>query len=225
MKIGDILLGCLLLFGTVQTYRVSAANARADREAMRGDSLAVEIAAARIDSAGFDVRFSTVTDSLGALLLERDTAYAVVVRELTTARARIRDLLDVNAGASGTVGGTGTMVDTVFAPAPPEVAEMIESSEWRGEVDDGLLSGLWSFRLPSASFRLDYDVDIPGEIVLSQGGDGRTLVSARALDPRARLTIENAVVQPLPPVVERRTSWTERFISFGLGALAGLVAN
>ena len=182
------------------------------------DSLALEGAASRAEDAGWKV---TMGDSVGNLrkrLAKQDTAMATLVEDLHASRARLSWMADVNVTLRGQVESFGSPMD------PPDSApESPEPSEWSGELSDGLLTASWAFRAVDVRLLLDpYAVQVEGELVGSEGGDGSHVVFARAFDPRATLSLGNYTFQPAPPVIETRCTGTRTGVIGGIGFLAGV---
>ena len=201
-----IIVGLTLALGaSLYHYRGAlAAQATIRHEA---DSLAAEVAVERLRADGWEAELSRTVEDLGAMLSERDTAYAGVARELQAARAHIASLTVVEAGA------TGTVYDTVYVAQEG-------SCEASGAIDDGVLSGLWGWSPPV--FALDYRVRLRGELITAESPDGRTIVMARALDPRATFSIDSLFVDPRVWTVEKRGApWWALPATFLVGFLAG----
>ena len=89
-----------------------------------------------------------------------------------------------------------------------------------GAIDDGLLKASWAFMRPDLS--LAYSVDVPLEIVTAEGGDGRVLVTARAKDSRASVSVPGFWFSPQPAVEVQRCTIRQSAVRVGLGLLGGL---
>jgi hypothetical protein len=162
------------------------------------DSVALEAAAKDLELDGWEVQFAQMVGSGTALLQERDSALAALATRLDDAHARIRQYVRAEAIAESTVAGQAEAQDTTT-----EIPRW-----WTGRVDDGLLAGSWRFeRVPSPELSLGYSVTVPIELVSSEGGDGRWLVTGRSTDPRVTLSLDEVIVEPAEPEVVEVTSW------------------
>ena len=177
------------------------------------DSLAIEAAANRAEADGWATTFAQETENLQALIADRDEQARALTESLRTAYAQVRSLTDVVATLTDSLTSVGEVSDT---SATGEVT-------YRGQIADGLLTASWAFLAPSLD--MSYAVMLPLEIVTSEGGDGRTLVTARATDPRASVTVEGFWVQKPEPVVLQRCGIIQTAKRVGLGALLGAIAR
>ncbi len=220
---GDKLVGILLVIAVVaafiQTVRVGNAQDLAERNRVRADSIAADAAIARLEADSvWEVRLATQDDNLQGRLASGDSARQVLAAELAEANVRVGLLAEVNATARGNIISLGTQLSAAEAEARGLETDSATVA-FGGDLDDGLLSGSWSFILPRAEHMLTYDVTVPGELVVSQTGDGRTLVTARSTHERAALRLGEIFVDPPPPVEVRRISFTQGLIAF----LAGVI--
>ena len=201
----------------VQTVRVGNAQELAERNRVRADSIAADAAIARLaaDSV-WEVRLAVQDDDLSGRLASGDSARQVLAAELADANVRVGLLAEVNATARGQIISLGTQLSAAEAE---EITGDPATVAFQGDIDDGLLVGAWQFTLPRAEHMLTYDVTVPGELVVSVTGDGRTLVTARSTHERAALGLGEIFVDPPPPVEVRRISFTQGLIAF----LAGIV--
>ena len=62
-------------------------------------------------------------------------------------------------------------------------------------------------------------MDVPGDLIVSVTGDGRTLITARSTHERAALNLGEIFVDPPPPVEVRRLSFTQAALFY----LAGII--
>lgn len=198
----------LLALGWLWT-RLEAAESREAAAAHARDSLLVEEAAERARADGWIAQFGEETERLGKILGRRDSIAAALRESLERANARILSLTNVIATLEDSVTSLASRVDTTEAG---EVA-------YRGGIADGLLTGTWRFLPPELS--LAYSVSVPLEIVTSEGGDGRWLVTARATDPRASVAVDGFWFDPPPPVQVARCTLRQTAWRVGIGILAG----
>lgn len=152
---------------------------------------------------------------LSARLEAMDSAFAADAR---ASRIRVLSLTSLVAELRGQIESQGEVHrPEVF---PPELPAQPDSAT--GVLDDGLLFARWSFLYPSATLRVpSYSVTIPIDLVGSEDGNGRTIVSARSPDSRVSFPFTSLVVAHREPVVVSRCSWTER----GLWTLGGAVGG
>lgn len=190
-----------------------------EAEEVRADSLAAEMAVERARADGWVVLFAEETEHLGRIIEEKDSAYARLLQDYEASNITIHTYMELLTEAEGTIESLGTRADSL---------PLCESGEprgsWEGSFDDGLLSAFWWFGLPEAALGMDYSAIIPGELIQGHAGDGRTVVNARGLHPRATLNIPAVYVDPLPP--EQYCPWTTKAkyggVVGGIGYLAGL---
>ena len=201
----------------IQTVRVGQAQDLAERNRVRADSIAADAAIARLQADSvWEVRIATQEDDLQGLLASGDSARARLAEELSEANVRVGLLAEVNATARGNIISLGNQLSAAEAE---EITGDPATVAFEGDIDDGLLTGAWQFLLPQAQHTLDYGVTVPGELVVSVTGDGRTLVTARSTHERASLNLGDVFVDPPPPVEVRRIS----FMQAGIAFLAGIV--
>ncbi len=203
----------------IQTVRVGNAQDLAERNRVRGDSIAADAAIARLEADSvWEVRLAVQDDDLSGRLAAGDSARQVLAAELADANVRVGLLVEVNATARGQIISLGTQLSAAEAEARGLEVDSTTVA-FGGDLDDGLLVGSWTFTLPRAEHMLAYDVTVPGELVVSLTGDGRTLVTARSTHERAALRLGEIFVDPPPPVEVRRLS----FMQAGIAFLAGIV--
>ncbi len=203
----------------VQTIRVGNAQELAERNRVRADSIAADAAIARLQADSvWEVRIATQEDDLQGLLAQGDEARQRLAEELGEANVRVGLLAEVNATARGNIISLGTQLSAAEAEARGLETDSATVA-FGGDIDDGLLEGSWTFTLPRAEHMLAYDVTVPGELVVSLTGDGRTLVTARSTHERASLNLGDVFVDPPPPVEVRRIS----FMQAGIAFLAGII--
>ena len=207
----------VLVIVMVTQWQLVATRERLARADTRADSIAADAAidAIRRDSAWSATVASTERD-LAQAISERDSTSAALVARLDDARIRIAMLTDLSARAQGEVESLAQRA-RLLTDSLAALADTVQ--RWEGEIDDGLLRATWRFDLPPARHTLTYGVTIPGELIVSETGDGRTVVLARSTHPRASLDIGEVVVsEPAKdeqPVAWRRYLWA---------ALAGAIA-
>lgn len=209
-----VLLGFGYLATSCELKEVRAQRLEAQLER---DSLAAEAAAERARADGWEVRFGEVTEDLQGELESKDSSLARLARDLRASNVRVEELMEVAVTAGGQVEGQADSVET----DPGTEADSARSGRWSGQLEDGLLTAAWIFRLPPASLALDYQVQVPLEFVRGTTGDGRVMVEARSTDPRAEVRVDRLYVDPPPPEIETRTSWTTTL----LGTLAGVAGG
>jgi hypothetical protein len=218
-KFYTVLFVVALAVAFVQTVRVGNAQELAERNRVRADSIAADAAIARLQADSvWEVRLATQDDDLQGRLASGDSARAGLAAELAEANVRVGLLAEVNATARGNIVSLGAQLSAAEAEARGLEADSATVA-FGGDLDDGLLVGSWTFTLPRAEHMLAYDVSVPGELVVSLTGDGRTLVTARSTHERAALRLGEIFVDPPPPVEVRRLS----FMQAGIAFLAGIV--
>ncbi len=218
-KFYTVLFVVALAVAFVQTVRVGNAQELAERNRVRADSIAADAAIARLaaDSV-WEVRLAVQDDDLSGRLAAGDSARQGLAAELAEANVRVGLLAEVNATARGNIISLGTQLSAAEAEARGLETDSATVA-FGGDIDDGLLSGAWTFTLPRAEHMLTYDVMVPGELVVSLTGDGRTLVTARSTHERAALLLGEIFVDPPPPVEVRKIS----FMQAGIAFLAGII--
>jgi hypothetical protein len=166
----------VLVVVMVTQWQLVATRERLARAETRADSIAADAAidAIRRDSVWSATVASTERD-LAQAISERDSTSAALVARLDDASIRIAMLTDLSAKAKGEVESLAQR-STVLTDSLTALADTVE--RWEGEIDDGLLTATWRFDLPPARHTLTYGVTIPGELVVSETGDGR----AREID-------------------------------------------
>jgi hypothetical protein len=168
----------------------------------RADSLASEMVLAKTREDGWAAQLSTLQD----IRELQDSTLDSLAIQLEAARGRIRTLTRLSVSAEGRI------VDTVEVEVPGQIIP-----ELFGNFDDGLLSARW--RISSEGiFAMPYSIFIQEELIHSDMPDGRTLVTARALDDRVTLNVEDLILNPPVPVVIRQCSWGTRGKWFLAGA-------
>jgi hypothetical protein len=207
----------VLVVVMVTQWQLVATRERLARAETRADSIAADAAidAIRRDSVWSATVASTERD-LAQAISERDSTSAALVARLDDAGIRIAMLTALSARAQGEVESLAQR-STVLTDSLTALADTVKS--WEGEIDDGLLTATWRFDLPPARHTLTYGVTIPGELVVSETGDGRTVVLARSTHPRASLDIGEVVVSE-PEKYEQPVAW-RRYL---WAALAGAIA-
>lgn len=217
-RLSGILIVGLIIFGVVSQWRLGQAKAEAERFRTVADSIAADAAIDLIQrDSVWEARLAEETDRLGDMLAARDSATRRLRDQLEDANIRVGLLSEVVASARGELVSIGERLDSATTPVP--------AGTWGGDLADELLTGTWLFRLPEVEHTLDYSVTIPGELVVSETGDGRTLVLARATSERASLDIGRVFVDPPPPVVERKASLTQLLLAALGGAFAWELAR
>lgn len=212
----------LLVIVMVTQWQLVATREHLARADTRADSIAADAAidAIRRDSAWSATVASTERD-LAQAISERDSTSAALVARLDDAGIRIAMLTDLSARAQGEVESLARRA-RVLTDSLAALADTVE--RWEGEIDDGLLRATWRFDLPPARHTLTYGVTIPGELVVSETGDGRTVVLARSTHPRASLDIGEVVVSE-PAEFEQPVAW-RRYLWAALGgAIAWEIAR
>lgn len=221
----NIFVAALLGFSIFSQWQVGQARDATKKARVRGDSIAAEaVVAAFAQDSTWEVRFAAQSDDLGRSFEESgDTARARLGRDLKAANVRIDLLAEVVASARGEVISVGNRAGTLS----DSLSQTIETCEgaWEGKIDDGLLRALWGFTLPEVQHTLNYRVEIPGEIVVSTAGDGRTIVSAKSNHPQASFQLDSVLVDPPPPVIEVRLSKRDAVIALILGAFGWEIAR
>jgi len=183
-------------------------RARHSAERVR-DSLAIEAVAQEAMADGWEVRFGELDRDLRDRLAGRDSVTLRLAKSLDRANAQVRSLVDIVA----------TLEDSLASVGAPEIDADGSVVAWAGNVEDGLLTGSWRFAPPELALR--YSVAVPLEIVTSEGGDGRWLVTARATDPRASAQVEGFWFAPPPPVQIARCTLPQVARWLGIGVVAG----
>jgi hypothetical protein len=205
-----VVLGGWLGWTKVELYAATTGLERAEDER---DRLALEASAERARADGWEDRFGVETGDLQREVAKRDGQAARLVADLAQARARLGWLAEVNVTLRGQVEGVGTEV-------PPDELPEPDTQQWRGTLTDSLLTTDWSFTLPPARLALSpYMVNVSGELIGTEGGDGSRVIFARASDPRVTLSLGSYTFQPPPPEFRDRCSWTRQGFVF-LGGIA-----
>ena len=203
----------LCLLGLAFQYALRLKHSEGERvqaERVR-DSLFMEDAGNKASLDGWSVKFGTLQKDINAEFAHRDSMAARLVGDLNKAHARIRSLVEVVAVLKDSLVSTGTPGDTTSTGAVT----------YHGAINDGLLDAAWRFLAPSLS--LAYRVSVPLEIITSEGGDGRWLVTARAKDPRASVSVGEFWFNPPAPVKVDRCTLKQTGWRVGIGALAGIL--
>ena len=218
-RIAAVVLVVILM---VTQWQLVATRDRLARADTRADSIAADAAidAIRRDNAWGAAVASTRRD-LAQAISERDSTSAALVARLDDANIRIAMLTDLSATAKGEVESLAQRA-TVLTDSLAALADTVE--RWEGEIDDGLLMATWRFDLPPARHTMTYGVTIPGELVVSETGDGRTVVLARSTHPRASLDIGEVVVSE-PSKQEQPIAWRRYLWSALAGAIAWEMAR
>ena len=196
----------------IASWKLNAANDRAIELERQRDSLAIEGAAERSRADGWVVAFADTTKVLRDALAGRDDQISRLVSDLQASGARVASLMSVVASAESQIQGLAAARDTLNS-----IPEW-----WTGQVDDGLLTGGWRFDRIPERFGLNYNVEVPMELISSEGGDGRWLVTGRSEDPCVSLLFSEVLVEPRPPVVEMRCAMPTKgkwfLVGSGFGA-------
>lgn len=218
-RIAAVVLVVILM---VTQWQLVATRDRLARADTRADSIAADAAidAIRRDNAWGAAVASTRRD-LAQAISDRDSTSAALVARLDDANIRIAMLTDLSATAKGEVESLAQRA-TVLTDSLAALADTVE--RWEGEIDDGLLMATWRFDLPPARHTMTYGVTIPGELVVSETGDGRTVVLARSTHPRASLDIGEVVVSE-PSKQEQPIAWRRYLWSALAGAIAWEMAR
>ncbi len=211
-----LVVGGLLIFSAVTQWQLGQARAEAESNRVLADSIFAEKVVAEIEADSvWGVKFAEQSEDLQAQLSSRDDELGALASKLDSANVRIGLLTEVTAAAQGQIVSlsdkNGELADSLMA--------LGISGEFGGEVKDDVLTGTWSLLLPQLEHTLDYSVSIPGELVVSKAGDGRTIVTARSTNPRASLTLGQVFVDPPPPLVSYRMSFKQATLFMGLGAV------
>jgi hypothetical protein len=209
-----VVIVCLTIWVGVVKWDLHQANQAHAEVTTERDSVAVAAAADRARTAGWEVSFAKATANLHKMLRQRDTAMATLVQDLRASNARLSYVTEVNVKLRGQAESFGRPVDAPEGQTP---------SQWAGELDDGLLRASWGFWAVDGRLLLDpYWLDIAGEYVGAESGDGQHVVFGRAFDPRVTLSFGEYHFQPPPIEVRNRCSWTRQGIAGGIGFLGGL---
>jgi hypothetical protein len=215
-RIQDILVVVLVAFAVFGQYQLGEARAEAEANRVRADSIAAEKVASEIaaDSV-WEIRFAEQSNDLQSRLAAKDDTLGALASRLDSANVRIGLLSEVTASAQGQIvslsNRNGALADSL--------AKLDISGDIGGDIEDEILTGTWLVTLPQLTHTLDYSVAIPGEIVVSRTGDGRTLVTARSTTPRAELRLGQVFVDPPPPEVHYRLSYKQAGVFLGIGAV------
>ena len=204
---GLIILLILGLAGSI--FFLRSASSQLVEERLRVDSLAGEVAEESLRADGWETRWADETADLSGQLSVQDEVLASAMRDLVSARGEVQVLTRTLAE------GSGVVVDTV------EVMANCPNAFYQGSFDDGLLRGNWELAPPI--FRMPYTVSIEQELIHTLMGDGRMLVTARALDSKVNLQVEDLLFQPPLPVTIRKSSWRSLFTSLSIGTILGLL--
>ncbi len=212
-----------IVIAAFSRWQLGEARDAIESARVRADSIAGEavVEKVRADSV-WSVRFAGQADDLGQDLAKRDDDLGQLATDLAGANVRIGLLAEVNASARGSIVSLSDRVGALLDAQGDTVS--VEGS-WGGDLDDGLLTGSWGFVLPAAEHRLSYGVTLPGEIVTSVTGDGRTIIAVRSTNPLATFVIGETFVDPPDPVEVPRLSLTRAALAFGLGVLGWELAR
>jgi hypothetical protein len=209
LKIEVFVVLCLLGLATNMSLKLERSRRDLAVASQLRDSLLVEDAASRAELDGWAVRFGQREEELGNMVARRDSISARLARSLDKANARIRTLTTLTAVLEDSLTSLGSPGDTTATGAVT----------YHGAINDGLLDASWRFSVPSLF--LSYKATIPVEIVTSEGGDGRWLVTARATDARAAVSVGEFWFSPAPPVRVPYCSLKQTGWRVGIGLLAG----
>ena len=202
MEVFGVCVLVALLFS--MSLKLKRAEAVATANAMARDSLAIDAAKVRAERDGWKARFGE-TANVGAQLESSDERSRRLAHSLAEANAEIVSLTKINATLSDSM--------TVLA-ASQDTADSGEVT-YRGQINDGLLTASWRFTAPALG--LDYSASVPVEIVTSRGGDGRWLVTARATDPRASVSVPAFYIDPPDPMTVQHCSLGAKAKYVGVG--------
>jgi hypothetical protein len=208
------LLAAALLVTQVQLQR---AEREASAQSVRADSIAADKVASEIalDSV-WAVRYAQDVDGLQARLTATGDTVGTLAARLDSASVRVNLLAEVAASAQGEI---VSLSDRAGVLADSLSKSLTIIGQVGGDIQDEILTGSWSLWLPTMQHTLRYSVTIPGELVISETGDGRTLVTARSTIPRARLNIGEVFVDRPAPEVEYRVSLKQAGALMGIGAV------
>jgi hypothetical protein len=212
LKLEVFVVLCLLGLATSMSLKLERSRRDLAIASQLRDSLLIEDAASRAKLDGWEVRFGQREEELGNMVARRDSISARLARSLDKANARILSLTTLTAILKDSLTSLGTPGDTTSTGAVT----------YHGAINDGLLDASWRFLAPSLS--LAYRVSVPLEIVTSEGGDGRWLVTARATDARAAVSVGEFWFSPAPPVQVSKCTLKQTGLRFGIGILAGVLA-
>lgn len=216
-----VVIVCLTVWVATMKWDLHRASQVWEEVTTERDSLAIVAAAERARTDGWEVSFAKSTANLHKMLRERDTALATLVKDLRASHVRLAYLAEVNVSLRGQVESFGSPVGT-----PEDVPGSQTPSQWTGELDDGLLTASWGFWAVDARLLLSpYSVDVSGELVGAEGGDGRHVVFARASDPRVTLSLGRYLFQPVEPVIRNHCSWMRQGLVGGFGFLGGMLVG
>ena len=216
-KFWTLMLIVFFVVAGLQTIRVGQAQEREAAALVRADSLLADAAISRLEADSvWEARIATEVDNLSSQLANGNEERQRLIDELEGANIRVGLLAEVNAVARGNIISLGEQLSAAEAA---QISDDDATVAWRGDIDDGLLTGRWQFLLPQAQHTLDYNVDVPGDLIVSVTGDGRTLITARSTHERAALNLGEIFVDPPPPVEVRRLSFTQAALFY----LAGII--
>jgi len=216
------LLGLIIILGLAWAgslkWELHKASQGLEEATTERDRLAIQATAARAEANGWEVSYGRDVQNLRKVVRARDSANAVLADDLHASRVRISYLAEVNVSLRGQVESFGSLTGQ-----PDSGSEGLEPPQWAGELSDGLLTASWAFRAVDARLLLDpYSVEISGELIGTEGGDGSHVVFTRASDPRVTLSLGSYTFQAVPPVIRDRCSWTHQGIMAGIGFLGGV---
>lgn len=226
----QLLVLALLTWGSYNTWMLKRERNYSREAEHRGDSLAADAFVARQQVRGWTVHFGAENpEQLDSTLSAWDSTYRA---DAKASRVRITSLVQLVATLQGHVESRGT-VDSTAAPAASHTAGSPLSpsdsfplvrlpTQALGRVDDGLLTGTWSFRYADAMLALNYRAQPGIQLTQALAGDGRTVVSARGTDPRVTLQVQDVIVDPVRVEV-RSCTLGQRLTWAGGGILTGLL--
>lgn len=207
----------LAVLAAVSQIQLNRARDEVEANRVRADSIAADKVAAEIaaDSV-WAVRYAQDVDNLQARLTAAGDTLGTLAARLDSANVRVNLLAEVAASAQGEIVSlsdrSGELSDSLA-----QSLELI--GQLSGEFQDEIMTGSWSLWLPTMQHTLRYSVTIPGELVVSETGDGRTLVTARSTSPRAELNIGEVLVDQPPPEVRYKVSLKQASTFMGIGAI------
>lgn len=185
-----------------------------DRDA-RVDSLRTVALEAATAAMGWETRLVSATDGLERRLQEAvdssdvlELANAELAREVEELGGELRAVATMYAELAGSIEVHDA---TVHVSAPGAAPDSVTAA-----VDDGLLSGRLVYR-PPATLAIDpYRVELALALGWIEAPDGRALLTARAANPRVRLSFGDVYYQPPAPV---------EFCGFGAQLKAGAIGG
>lgn len=211
-RIVTILLGALLVASLVGWAGTACdlrdLNAQHREATTERDSLALTAAADRARADGWEVAFAERTGDLNAVIAELDENGRRLATDLRASRVQVTQLAEVVGVMRGQIVSQGTVVADSASGDSTAV----------GRVNDPPLDALWTFHYNDQTLGLDWVATFEAQWITSVGGDGRTMVTARALSPNTEIAIPTLFVEPLPPDTVEVTRWKAAIVAGTLTA-------